>query len=395
MTTPTGTITMADVNVELGLSSTAQISLNDTNVRALAGIMSGAISMNNLRGKTWTKYVAAGASQGTSLGLSVYPWSSSGFGTKYTLPANWTSAFGYGIAANSTSTAIAVGSNSSTLGRVSVYAWSSSGFGTKYTNPATLPTGNTYSTEFSPDNASIVTAHGTSPFTTGYPWNDSTGFGTKYANPGTLPPGTGWSASFKPGSDAVAIGHNSGSVISVYAWTSGSGYGSRFADPSTTGGSLCYGVDFFANSVGTPYIARSVSVSPRVYIWNWSSGFGTVYSNPATLISSGLGKGVNVIPTGVSTNNSVAISTSTSPYVHAYPFSGISGYGTKYADPATLATGNAESVKFSPVGNAVGIVSDASPGILVYNWTTASGFGSKFSDPASLPGIPGNGIAFF
>jgi len=52
MPTPTGTISMANVNVELGLSSTTTISLNQTNVRALAGIASGTISMNDLRGKS-------------------------------------------------------------------------------------------------------------------------------------------------------------------------------------------------------------------------------------------------------------------------------------------------------------------------------------------------------
>ena len=40
------------VNLELSLSATAQISLNDTVVRTLAGRVSGAISMNDLLGKT-------------------------------------------------------------------------------------------------------------------------------------------------------------------------------------------------------------------------------------------------------------------------------------------------------------------------------------------------------
>lgn len=52
MTLPTGQISMSQVNVELGLSATAQISLNQANVRTLAGVPSGAISMQNLQGKT-------------------------------------------------------------------------------------------------------------------------------------------------------------------------------------------------------------------------------------------------------------------------------------------------------------------------------------------------------
>ena len=52
MTLPTGTITMGQVNTELGRSATATISLGETAVRALAGVASGAISMNDLRGKS-------------------------------------------------------------------------------------------------------------------------------------------------------------------------------------------------------------------------------------------------------------------------------------------------------------------------------------------------------
>lgn len=53
MTLPaSGVITMAQVNTELGLSSTANITLNDTAVRNLFGVTSGAISMSNGYGKS-------------------------------------------------------------------------------------------------------------------------------------------------------------------------------------------------------------------------------------------------------------------------------------------------------------------------------------------------------
>jgi len=52
MTTPSGTIKASDVNIELGKSSTALMSLNAADVRALAGVSSGQISYNNLRGKS-------------------------------------------------------------------------------------------------------------------------------------------------------------------------------------------------------------------------------------------------------------------------------------------------------------------------------------------------------
>lgn len=52
MALPTGTISLSQVNVELGLSGTATVSLNDVDVRDLAGVASGAISLDDLRGKS-------------------------------------------------------------------------------------------------------------------------------------------------------------------------------------------------------------------------------------------------------------------------------------------------------------------------------------------------------
>ena len=47
-----GPITLAMVNVELGRPADAPISLNDADVRALAGKPTGPISLEDLRGKS-------------------------------------------------------------------------------------------------------------------------------------------------------------------------------------------------------------------------------------------------------------------------------------------------------------------------------------------------------
>lgn len=54
MPTPTGTIALSDVNVELGRSSTASINMNESAVRSLAGVGGSGtiISMDDLRGKS-------------------------------------------------------------------------------------------------------------------------------------------------------------------------------------------------------------------------------------------------------------------------------------------------------------------------------------------------------
>lgn len=59
---------MSQVNTELGRSATATISLNESAVRSLAGVPSGAISMNDLRGKSNVSFSPDG---GTSAGTAV------------------------------------------------------------------------------------------------------------------------------------------------------------------------------------------------------------------------------------------------------------------------------------------------------------------------------------
>jgi hypothetical protein len=71
MPTPTGTISMSDVNTELGRSSTTNISLNETAVRTLAGVASGTISMDNLRGKSNAPAVSFSPDGGATAGTAV------------------------------------------------------------------------------------------------------------------------------------------------------------------------------------------------------------------------------------------------------------------------------------------------------------------------------------
>ena len=75
MTLPTGTITMAQVNTELSNPSTSIISLNDADVRSLASIPSGTISMDDLRGTS--AYTGITATGGSTYTIPSYPGSDS------------------------------------------------------------------------------------------------------------------------------------------------------------------------------------------------------------------------------------------------------------------------------------------------------------------------------
>ena len=86
----------------------------------------------------------------------------------------------------------------------------------------------------------------------------------------------------------------------------------------------------------------------------------------------------------------VVITHNTTPFVTAYPWS--SGFGTKYANPATLPAGTGNGVAFSPSGNDVVIAHNTTPFVTAYPWS--SGFGTKYANPTTLPAGTGRGVAF-
>jgi len=106
----------------------------------------------------------------------------------------------------------------STTPYVSAYPWSGSGFGTKFANPATLPPNNGRGVAFSPAGNAIAVAHLSSPYISAYPWSGS-GFGTKFANPATLPTGLGLGVAFSPAGNAIAVAHDSSPYVSAYPWS--------------------------------------------------------------------------------------------------------------------------------------------------------------------------------
>lgn len=73
MALPTGTITFSDINTEILVSPTAQVSLNDTLVRTVFGQASGAIDMNTGRGKSYrpaVSYIFASNTTNASLNVA-------------------------------------------------------------------------------------------------------------------------------------------------------------------------------------------------------------------------------------------------------------------------------------------------------------------------------------
>jgi hypothetical protein len=133
-------------------------------------------------------------------------------------------------------------------------------------------------------------------------------------------------------------------------------------------------------TIPSPYI--------NAYVWASGTGFGARYANPATL-PTGLAYGVAFAPAG----DAIAVCHSASPRVTAYPWS-TSGYGTKYTDPSTLPAGDGLAVAFSPASDAIAVSHSNSPYITVYPWSSSAGFGTKYANPATLPNNNSYSVAF-
>ena len=82
---------------------------------------------------------------------------------------------------------------------------------------------------------------------------------------------------------------------------------------------------------------------------------------------------------------SIAVSSHSSPYVLVYPWTNATGFGTKYADPATLPTGQGNRVTVNTAKNAIAVTHNVSPRISVYPWNNSTGFGTKFTNPGTVP----------
>jgi WD40 repeat protein len=187
----------------------------------------------------------------------------------------------------------------------------------------------------------------------------------------------------------VAVSNSNSPFINAYAWTSGSGFGTKFANPATlpAGGPQSGTPKSIAFSPAGDAVAIAHTTTPFVTVYPWSgSGFGTKFANPATLpVSNGFG--VAFSPAG----DAIAVINGGSPAITVYPWSG-AGFGTKYANPGTLPTA-AVSLVFSPNGDTLAIADAGSPFIRAYPWNSATGFGTIYPNPATLPTAASNDIS--
>ncbi len=322
-------------------------------------------------------YLAVGTQ--SSPYIQAYAFNSvTGYGTRYSNPSSSLSFYGQDVEFNNSRDVLFAADYSSP--RVAAYQWSPSGFGTKYSNPSTLPTGTGNGVSVNDSDNAVVVAHSSSPYISGYTFSYAGGFGTKYSAPASIPAGTG--RTIKLTDNYVFIGHDTTPYISAYPFNISTGFGTKYSNPSTLSSYGAGGLDYNSNNNTVAYGGIGFTFA---YQWS-SSGFGTKYAAPVGI---GDGYGVEFNKKG----DLLLIADGNSPYIKVFPWS--SGFGTKYSDPATIPPAAAafdNSGAITKRGDAVAIINSTSPYIHGYPFNKTTGFGTKYANPATAFTIAQKGV---
>jgi len=83
----------------------------------------------------------------------------------------------------------------------------------------------------------------------------------------------------------------------------------------------------------------------------------------------------SILP-GFNNNSVLAVAHDDTPYLTVYKFNDVTGFGTKYSNPATLPPGNGNSVSFKSDGSVIAVANDSYDGVNAYPWSSSTGFGT-------------------
>lgn len=271
MATPSGTIGLSDVNIELGYPSTDLISMNDAAVRTLADVPSGTISMDDLRGKsnrvTITLTIASDTTNYDLYTASAPAYSAGKSDIFLTINP------GVNVYSNSTGTAavavpssfttgdvITITNNGTIVGRGGSGNGGSGGTGLAVSYPTTVA-----------NNNQIAGGGGAG------------GSGGKFASNPDVPGGGGGGAAYGAGGPpngnpaGFSTGGNGGSgntvVFAPYSYiTAGNGGAGAGWGSSGTPGNAAYGVEFggYPGPPGNPGGASGNSITGNSYI-TWTA----------------------------------------------------------------------------------------------------------------------------
>jgi hypothetical protein len=201
--------------------------------------------------------------------------------------------------------------------------------------------------KFSSTGDDVVMSIDPTPYVFAGPFTSS-GPGTKYTDMASIPNPTdvfnvAWSAT----DSQVALGSGNNSLtntIQAYRFTPGTGWGTKFTAPvlanRPTG--ICSGIVFRKDN--DVLVINNGTASAAIIAYAWSTaGFGTKFANPATLPAVGSDSNSRGKSRFTKDGNNLIVGALTTPFVHAWAWS--AGFGTKYSDPSNLPPDRVNVVK--------------------------------------------------
>lgn len=314
-------------------NGTTNINAYGVSSSSTSGALTTWFATTNITGGVTTPYSIAAArgivivaGDSTTCAVAAWPWSASGFGTKFANPTTVPTYSGQrAVTVNSklNATSVFIGSTS-----VIVEGWNidaAAGWGSKWSAPATQPEGSIQGINVSTSGSYLLYAlGGTSPGQNAYNLN-ATSFGSRLAAPSSTVT-SAYGNVFNTDDSAVLTALSTSSWVG--AWSFSGAWGTRYTSPGTTPTAACYRTAFSPSS-SLAFFASQDSTGLFGYPWTTASGFGTKMANPSPLANACYAVDVDVA------NNIVVAGTSTSPYFASYKLSAQS-YGAKVTSPGTV-----------------------------------------------------------
>lgn len=235
-----------------------------------------------------------------------------------------------------------------------------------------------------------------SPHIQAYAWDGEGGggWGSKYSNPATAVGGSVFGVRYVNAGDDLLCAVSLTSGFVAYAWTKAGGFGTKYAAPSTPANGTRTDLD--AREASADAFVQVVGSSADLGFSNWlqgynfgkdGSGWGSKLADPSPKPTDRR----NSVAFRRTTQDAIVCGGRTSPYADAYAFSS-SGFGSRFANPASLPPNIINRCDFTGTGGAVMASHNQSgSGAMCSAWAfTSSGWGSLFSDPAAPAGLTPN-----
>lgn len=368
-----GAISLSQVNTELGLSATALISMNDSGLRSLFGIASGAISMSNGYGKANGIPMAVGGP--VSPYIAAYNTTDAGWGTKAANPGTLPPA--YPTQGKWAGSSIIASVNYASPATTNIYPWSG-GFGTKYAEPATAPavgTGNAIAISQGTVNA-VVIGGNTAPNYAGYAFTQAGGFGTKFAAP-AVSASTTTEMRFSRTGNTLFIGRYTTPWLVAFDMTS-SAFGTQRSSSSLTQAPQSVSIP---SSTGNFVMTVGLNTTTPLNLFPYTEGvgFGTAIVGPTQV-----GYNVNggAMSPDINTNGAMIWHNEQAPTRRAYRITS-TAWGTAYTGIVGAGSGNPDAGAWRKTGDQVAFSGSLNANVNITPWTYASGYGTKFTPPTT------------